>query len=134
MNRRYILLAEIRAGYFDVVALQRRIDLLEQLVKLSDQSTDQTAKLLNANQVSRLDLVQLEVERERLRADLEAAHRELPGAQRKLAARRSESTTGRRRRHSECADAGLQTRSHATTCAGDAPEIRSAQINMKRPG
>ncbi len=86
MNQRYLLLADVRAAYFDVVALQRRVEILEQLVKLSEQSTDQTGKLLNANLVSRLDLLQLEVERERLKADLEASRRELPGARARLAA------------------------------------------------
>jgi len=50
------------------------------------QSVDQTNRLLAGNLVSRLDVVQLEVERERLRADQESALRELPAAQRKLAA------------------------------------------------
>ncbi len=86
MSQRYALVAEVRAAYFDVIALQRRVELLGDLTKLAEQSAGQTTKLLNANQVSRLDLLQLEVERERLRAEAEAAQRELPAAHRRLAA------------------------------------------------
>lgn len=85
-SQRYAMLAEVRSSYFDVLALQRRITLLNEMLKLADQSLEQTNKLLNANLVARLDLVQLEVERERLRMEEETARRELPPALRKLAA------------------------------------------------
>jgi len=42
--------------------------------------------LLENKQIARLDLLQLEVERERFRAEAEAAERELPAVRRKLAA------------------------------------------------
>ncbi len=84
--RRAELLAAVRAAYFDALMLQRRVELLRDLVKLADASVAQTKKLLDAKQVARLDLVQLEIEAERLRTDLEAAEREQPAAFRRLAA------------------------------------------------
>lgn len=84
--QRATLLANVRAAYFDVIALQRRIDILTSLVKIADQSVSQTQKLLEAKQVSRLDLIQLEVEAEKLRTELEASEREWPAARKKLAA------------------------------------------------
>jgi cobalt-zinc-cadmium efflux system outer membrane protein len=84
--RRAELLTAVRAAYFDALTLQRRIELLRDLVTLADASVAQTRKLLDAKQVARLDLVQLEIEAERLRTDLEAAEKERPAAFRRLAA------------------------------------------------
>lgn len=86
MTQRYVLLANIRAAYFDAVTTQRRAEILAELVKLAEQSVAQTEKLLKAELVSRLDLVQLEVDLERLRTEEQAARRELPAAYRRLAA------------------------------------------------
>lgn len=86
MAERFSLLADIRVAYYDALALQRRVDLLEQLVKLAEKSVNQTRRLLEAKQVARLDLIQLEVDEERLRAELESSERELPAAYKRLAA------------------------------------------------
>lgn len=86
MAERYSLLAEIRVAYYDALALQRRVDILSEMVKLAEKSVDQTQRLIEAKQVARLDLIQLEVESERLRAELESSQRELPSAYKRLAA------------------------------------------------
>lgn len=84
--QRFVLFAEIRQNYFEVLLLQRRVEILDEVVKLAEQSVETTQKLLGAKQVARLDLVQLEVDLERYRAEREATARELPGAFRRLAA------------------------------------------------
>jgi cobalt-zinc-cadmium efflux system outer membrane protein len=84
--RRAELLAAIRGAYFDALALQRRAELLGRLRALTQQSVEQTERLVAARQATRLDVTQLEVEAERVRADAEAAERELPAAFRRLAA------------------------------------------------
>lgn len=86
MAERYSLLANVRSAYFDALALQARTVILRKSVQMADKSVNQTNKLLNAKEVARLDLVQLEVEAERLRTDLEATERELPSAYKRLAA------------------------------------------------
>jgi len=86
MAERYLLLADVRSAYFDALALQTRMGILLQVLQLADKSVDQTNKLLDAKEAARLDLVQLEVEAERLRTDLEASERELPSAYKRLAA------------------------------------------------
>ena len=83
---RYSLLGNIRVAYYDALALQRRVDILEEMVKLAEKSVDQTNRLIEARQVARLDLIQLEVEAERLRAELESSQRELPSVYKRLAA------------------------------------------------
>jgi cobalt-zinc-cadmium efflux system outer membrane protein len=62
------------------------VDILNYLTDIADRSVEQTKKLLDAKQVARLDLVQLEVEAEKLRADLEATLREFDPAYKSLAA------------------------------------------------
>ncbi|HVJ79565.1 MAG TPA: TolC family protein, partial [Planctomycetia bacterium] len=84
--RRYALLGAVRLAYFDALALQTRIEILAELVGVAEKSVEQTAALYKATLVARLDVVQLETELERVRADHEAAERELGPALRKLAA------------------------------------------------
>jgi outer membrane protein, heavy metal efflux system len=84
--QRFALLGDIRQAYYDALALQTKIAILDELVDLSSQSVDQTKALLAAQQVSRLEVVQLEVEQHRLKADREAADRERAPVLRKLAA------------------------------------------------
>ena len=86
MSGRYNLLADVRTQFYAALALQTRIDTLELVVALAERSVEQSGELLKAKQVARLDVVQLEIEAERLRADLEATQRELPAAYRNLAA------------------------------------------------
>jgi cobalt-zinc-cadmium efflux system outer membrane protein len=69
-----------------VLTLQRRAAILDEPVKLAEQSVAMTEKLLEAKQVARLDLLQLEIELERFRAEREATKRELPASFRRLAA------------------------------------------------
>jgi cobalt-zinc-cadmium efflux system outer membrane protein len=85
-SRKYALLGEVRQAYYDALALQTRIAILDELIDLADKSLQQTRALLNAQLISRLDAVQLEVERERLMADRDAAVQEKPAALRRLAA------------------------------------------------
>ncbi|MGE3809033.1 MAG: TolC family protein, partial [Gemmataceae bacterium] len=86
LAERFARFSAVRQGYFDVLTLQRRITILQELVKLAEESVERTDSLFKAKQVARLDVVQLEIELERFRADLEATQRELPAAYRRLAA------------------------------------------------
>ncbi|MGL4553572.1 MAG: TolC family protein, partial [Gemmataceae bacterium] len=60
--------------------------ILDELARLADESLSTSERLLKAGENSRLDVLQLEVERERFRAEQEAVRREIPGAFRRLAA------------------------------------------------
>lgn len=84
---RYRIFTEVRQAFFEAATLQRRADILAELVKLGEQSVKNANDLLEAKEAAELDVVQLEVDLERYRADREATQRALPGAYRKLAAR-----------------------------------------------
>ena len=83
---RFAVVGSVRAVFYEALALQRRAEILAELVKLADEAVANGKALLAAQQLARLDLIQLEVERERFRAELQAVRRELPGAYRRLAA------------------------------------------------
>ena len=83
--RRYNLLASIRQAYYEVLFVQRKQEILSYLVKVSEQSVEKTRSMLEAKIVARLDVLQMELELERFRAEQEAVQREIPATFRKLA-------------------------------------------------
>lgn len=86
LSERYAVVGSVRAVFYEAYTLQKRADILDQLVRLADEAVTNGKTLLDAKQLARLDYIQLEVERERFRAELQAVKRELPGAYRRLAA------------------------------------------------
>jgi len=86
ITERYRLFTDVRQGYWEVVTLQRRVEILNELITLADKSVENANQLLKAKEGSRLDVLQLQVDLERYRADLEATQSSLPAAYRRLAA------------------------------------------------
>ncbi len=86
LNERFAVVAAVRAAFYEAFALQTRAEILTEAVKLADDAVANGKNLLAAKQIARLDIIQLEVERERFRAELQAVKQELPGAYRRLAA------------------------------------------------
>ena len=84
--QRYALLASVRQAYFDALALQVRVERLSGVLELIDKAVEQTTALVEAKQAARLSLVQLQTEAARVRAERDAAKRELPAAYQRLAA------------------------------------------------
>ena len=131
---RYRLFTDVRQNFFEVVVLHRRAEVLAQLVGLAEKSVENANNLLKAKQVADLDVVQLEVDLERYRADLDATRKMIPAAYRRLAA-----------------SAGVKDMPYADVVGdlemplpdydldrvrnyvvGVHPEIRSAQIGVER--
>ena len=83
---RYAVVGAVRAAFFEALALQRRAEVLAELVKLADEAVAGGKVLLDEQRIARLDFIQLEVERERFRAELQSVRRELPSAYQRLAA------------------------------------------------
>lgn len=86
LRDRYEVVGSVRAAFYDLYALERRIAVLDELVKLAGEAVKNGQTLLDNKQIARLDLVQLEVELARFRSQAEAARRELPGARKRIAA------------------------------------------------
>lgn len=134
MSQRYTLFAAIRQSYFEVLTLQRRVEILDELVKLAEDSVRTTRTLLEAKQVARLDLVQLEVDLERYRAEREATARELPAAFRRLAAVVGVyNIPGSRLAGSLDTPLPDYNMEHAQQfVVSEHPELRSAQVGVER--
>ena len=86
LRERYGVAGSVRAAFYDLYALERRIAVLDELTKLAGEAVKNGQTLLDAKQIARLDLVQLEVELARFRSQAEASRQELPGARKRLAA------------------------------------------------
>lgn len=134
ISERYRLFTEVRQNFFEVVVLQRRAEVLGELVELAEKSVDNANKLLKAKQVADLDVVQLEVDLERYRADLDATKKTIPAAYRRLAA-----SVGVKDLPYTTVVGDLETplpdydlNRVRTYVVGVHPEIRSAQIGVER--
>lgn len=86
LTERYAVIGSVRAAFYEVLALERRREISAELVRLSEQAVAQARTAVENKQMARIDLVPLEVELERFRADLDALERELPAARGRLAA------------------------------------------------
>jgi cobalt-zinc-cadmium efflux system outer membrane protein len=83
---RYGVIASVRAAFFQALAAQERVAILRELVKLADESVAQGKTLLEAQRIARLDLLEIEAQGERFRAEADATAKELPGLYARLAA------------------------------------------------
>lgn len=83
--QRYALMASIRAAFYDALSLQRRAAKLNEVRELVARSVAQAQELRKGNQIADLDVIQLEIEEERLRTDEESLKKELPAAYQRLA-------------------------------------------------
>ncbi len=86
MRQRYVLFTTVRQGYFDVLAVRRRIEVLNELVKLATQSYETAQELRHKNFIADIDLLPIEVELNRLQADRDASLQEHAAAWGRLAA------------------------------------------------
>ncbi|WP_439625540.1 TolC family protein [Gemmata sp.] len=86
LGERYAVAAAVRADFYQALALQQRIGVLAELARLADESVENGRVLLKAQKIAKLDLIQIEIERERIQTDLHSVEKELPAAYRRLAA------------------------------------------------
>jgi cobalt-zinc-cadmium efflux system outer membrane protein len=131
---RYRLFTIVRRDYWEVIALEKRLDILTELVGLAEESVKAIEKLQNVGEVARLDAVQLEVDRERYRAEREAVLRSQSAAVAKLAASVGEPAVASARilgsLDGTIPDYDLnRSRDYIL---GIHPELRSAQIGIER--
>jgi len=82
---RFVLLTWIRQRYFEVLATQRSIEVLEEAVRADRELTELARRLEKAGQSPRSELVNQEAALARLEAELEAARMEYRVAFRRLA-------------------------------------------------
>ena len=87
MAQRYAMLGEIRAAYFDTLALQERVRLLCEIRRYGRDVTKTVRSLRDdAKQLADIDVLPVEAELFRYEADVESAQAEKAAAYRRLAA------------------------------------------------
>ena len=86
LQERYAVVGTVRAAFYDLYALERRVAVLDELVAVAADAVKTGRTLLDNNQIARLDLLNLEVELARFRSLAESAKREVPEARKRLAA------------------------------------------------
>lgn len=86
LGQRFTLYTAVRRGYYEVLAAQQRIEIYSELVRLASKATETTQTLVKGRQAAPLDLIQIRVEMNRFRAELDAARQERTAAWRRLAA------------------------------------------------
>lgn len=131
---RYRVLTEVRQAYFEALTLQHRHEILKALVKLAEESVENAEKLRKVKEAARLDVLQLEVDRGRFRAELEATEKSLPAAYRRLAASIGvqELTVSRLNGDLETPVPDFNLDQIRAYVLGIHPELRSAQIGVER--
>ncbi|MBA4187036.1 MAG: hypothetical protein C0467_03365 [Planctomycetaceae bacterium] len=133
IGERYAVVGSVRAGFFETLALQQRIEILTELSRLSEESVKDGKTLLDNKRIARLDYIQLEVERERFQAERDAATKELPAALRRLAA-----TTGENALAISSVSGSLDglpaydLEQIRTVVLATHPEVRSAKVAVDR--
>ncbi|WP_347244870.1 TolC family protein [Thermogutta sp.] len=78
--------AAIRQAYCEVLLAEKRAQTYRELLSIAEASLNQSRALLESRQGTRLEVVQFELQVERLRAQQEAAERQIPFQKEKLAA------------------------------------------------
>ena len=86
IRQRFQLISAVRQGYFEVLAVQQRVAALASLEQIATKSYENTQRLLEAKQVALLDSLQVQLELNRVQAELEASKREQTAAWRRMVA------------------------------------------------
>lgn len=86
------ILSAVRTQYYDVLTIERRVEVLDRLAQLSSEAVGVTRQLFNVGAADRPDVLESEVEAQRAQLDLTAARNTRFAAWRRLAATVGDST------------------------------------------
>lgn len=84
--QQFRVLTDVRTTFYDVLVVQRTVELADRLVKIAEEGVRAAEALLKAKEASRVDLLQARVEANTTRILLENAQNRHQGAWRRLAA------------------------------------------------
>lgn len=84
--QRYRVLTDVRLGFYDVLGAQRRVELARELVQVAEAGAAAAQELFRAEQASRADVLQAQVQLNEVRIILQNAEVDVQAARRRLAA------------------------------------------------
>ncbi|MFL5243804.1 MAG: TolC family protein [Gemmataceae bacterium] len=86
LAQQYRVLNSVRIRFYQLIALQRLLDVRSELLKVADDSVQTTKELLNVGAANKVDLLQARIEARQERVALENARTRYDAAWRRLAA------------------------------------------------
>lgn len=133
LDERYLVVGSVRTAFYDLYALERRITILDELVRLAGDAVRNGQSLLDNKQIARLDLIQLEVELARFRTEADAARREVPSVRKRLAATVGDPRLAIGPIAGPFEDVPLYDPDRTLECVlASHPEVRSAKVGVER--
>lgn len=84
--QRQRILSGVRTRYYEVLTIERRVEVLDQLAQLSSEAAGVTRQLFNVGAADRPDVLEAEIEAQRAQLDVTAARNTRFAAWRRLAA------------------------------------------------
>jgi cobalt-zinc-cadmium efflux system outer membrane protein len=128
------ILSAVRTQYYEVLTIERRVDVLDRLTQLSNEAVGVTRQLYNVGAADRPDVLEAEIEAQRAQLDLTAARNSRFASWRRLAA-----TVGDRtlmpRPLATSIDAAIPELDRDTTLRrilDQSPEVRAARADIER--
>jgi cobalt-zinc-cadmium efflux system outer membrane protein len=136
LGQRYAIAGAVRAAAYELAALRQRREVLGEVVGIAEKSVEQATKAekaVNAT-LTRGDVLPLELELERFKTEQESLEREIPAAERRLAALVGDA---RMPVGSFAAELSAPLPDYQLDAARDAvveyhPEVRSAAVAVER--
>ncbi|MEN6404945.1 MAG: TolC family protein [Thermoguttaceae bacterium] len=133
-SQRQRLLTDVRRSFYDVLVAQRKMELTEQLLRISEEGMHSTESLVQAKEAARADVLQAKIEAESTRVLLERSRNQYASAWRGLAAATGSPNMPPRPLMGEASD-NLPHLTWEETCERlltDSPQIAAAQAGVAR--
>ena len=128
------ILSAVRTQYYDVLTIERRVEVLDRLAQLSNEAVGVTRQLYNVGAADRPDLLEAEIEAQRAQLDLTAARNSRFASWRRLAATVGDPTLMPRPLATSI-DAAIPELDRETTLkqiVDQSPEVRAARADIER--
>ncbi len=128
------VLNDVRIGFYEVLAAQRTIELTQQLVRIAEESLKTTERLLEAQEVSRIEVLESRIETDTARLRLRTAESRFRATWRRLGAvvGRPEMAPTPLRGDLEEQLPGLTWEEALEQLLGSSPELAKAQSGVER--
>ncbi len=132
--QRQRIMSAVRTQYYEILTVERRVEVLDRLAQLSNEAVGVTRQLYNVGAADRPDVLEAEIEARRAQLEVTAARNSRFAAWRRLAA-----TVGDRglmpRPLSVSLDAAVPELDRETALKqilGQSPEVRAARADVER--
>jgi cobalt-zinc-cadmium efflux system outer membrane protein len=127
------VVSTVRTAFYDVLVLERRIEVLDRLAGLVSEAVGVSAQLFNVGAADRPDVLEAEVEARRVQLDVIAARNRVFAARQRLAAVVGDSSIAGRPLAGSADDAipELERDASLRRLLDESPEVRTARADLE---